>query len=466
MKNTPSRLAATLACVLVFMCAANVSHAASSGEILSPQTQDNLMGLMTLSPHCSAFFGLSSQSLPIWDNHYLTPQLCNAETYLFARYTVGACGTGVQGVTNNAGITGLYPPFAEKLYALIVAAAASTQAPNLSIIYGYVRPGYNPTTAGTCAAYGTLLPEHRKGCAVTVNVVNNDCSGPYCKWLQANAAAYGMQVPKPGQYNVLMPADVGACMNAVSNVNISQQSLPAPANNASQRNTNTLPAQGSRTASVPAFQQQPQQTPPQTNASISSDSAGSFFSGPMGQMFGLMMGMQLGTTLSSALSQRQSSAYSQTSPPAPAPLPPAPILSGNSSASGGDSSTLDALLAALNSSSSSSTSPQACTQEVQICPDGSAVGRTGPNCSFAACPSATVGAITSSTSAATGTATQLSSTTVAQLQAAYDSLGAASATIAQSGSLDSTSTLQSILANFGNMLATLLSALFGLGAAR
>lgn len=29
---------------------------------------------------------------------------------------------------------------------------------------------------------------------------------------------------------------------------------------------------------------------------------------------------------------------------------------------------------------------QACTQEALICPDGSAVGRTGPNCEFAACP--------------------------------------------------------------------------------
>jgi len=30
--------------------------------------------------------------------------------------------------------------------------------------------------------------------------------------------------------------------------------------------------------------------------------------------------------------------------------------------------------------------PQACTQEAKICPDGSAVGRTGPNCEFAECP--------------------------------------------------------------------------------
>lgn len=30
--------------------------------------------------------------------------------------------------------------------------------------------------------------------------------------------------------------------------------------------------------------------------------------------------------------------------------------------------------------------PQACTAEAKICPDGSAVGRTGPNCEFAPCP--------------------------------------------------------------------------------
>jgi len=32
------------------------------------------------------------------------------------------------------------------------------------------------------------------------------------------------------------------------------------------------------------------------------------------------------------------------------------------------------------------TEQKACTQEVKICPDGSAVGRTGPNCEFAPCP--------------------------------------------------------------------------------
>lgn len=31
--------------------------------------------------------------------------------------------------------------------------------------------------------------------------------------------------------------------------------------------------------------------------------------------------------------------------------------------------------------------PKACTQEAKLCPDGSYVGRTGPNCEFAPCPS-------------------------------------------------------------------------------
>lgn len=32
------------------------------------------------------------------------------------------------------------------------------------------------------------------------------------------------------------------------------------------------------------------------------------------------------------------------------------------------------------------TLPRACTAEAKLCPDGSAVGRTGPNCEFAPCP--------------------------------------------------------------------------------
>jgi len=30
--------------------------------------------------------------------------------------------------------------------------------------------------------------------------------------------------------------------------------------------------------------------------------------------------------------------------------------------------------------------PTACPQDAKVCPDGTAVGRTGPNCEFAICP--------------------------------------------------------------------------------
>jgi hypothetical protein len=35
---------------------------------------------------------------------------------------------------------------------------------------------------------------------------------------------------------------------------------------------------------------------------------------------------------------------------------------------------------------------QACTMEAKVCPDGSSVGRTGPNCEFAPCPGPNDGA--------------------------------------------------------------------------
>lgn len=38
---------------------------------------------------------------------------------------------------------------------------------------------------------------------------------------------------------------------------------------------------------------------------------------------------------------------------------------------------------------SKSSKPVACTLEAKVCPDGSTVGRTGPNCEFAICPTPT-----------------------------------------------------------------------------
>lgn len=58
---------------------------------------------------------------------------------------------------------------------------------------------------------------------------------------------------------------------------------------------------------------------------------------------------------------------------------------------------------------SSSPKPQACTLEAKICPDGSSVGRTGPNCEFAMCP-ITKTTSTSSLEVTTATSTNIATT--------------------------------------------------------
>ena len=45
------------------------------------------------------------------------------------------------------------------------------------------------------------------------------------------------------------------------------------------------------------------------------------------------------------------------------------------------------ILASLNVSPSTTGEQIPCTQEARLCPEGSYVGRTGPNCEFAPCPS-------------------------------------------------------------------------------
>ncbi len=53
-----------------------------------------------------------------------------------------------------------------------------------------------------------------------------------------------------------------------------------------------------------------------------------------------------------------------------------------------------------------------CTMEAKLCPDGSYVGRTGPYCEFAACPSSIVtGSTVSTTTNGNGHSTTTSTTT-------------------------------------------------------
>ena len=56
---------------------------------------------------------------------------------------------------------------------------------------------------------------------------------------------------------------------------------------------------------------------------------------------------------------------------------------------------------------------RACTQEAKVCPDGSAVGRTGPNCEFAPCPNSTAGS-TGTGGSGTGMANPASTFCIAQ----------------------------------------------------
>jgi hypothetical protein len=53
---------------------------------------------------------------------------------------------------------------------------------------------------------------------------------------------------------------------------------------------------------------------------------------------------------------------------------------------------------------------KACTAEAKICPDGSAVGRSGPNCEFAACP--TVATATATTTLMSGQSSQINGITL------------------------------------------------------
>jgi plastocyanin len=59
----------------------------------------------------------------------------------------------------------------------------------------------------------------------------------------------------------------------------------------------------------------------------------------------------------------------------------------------------------------------ACTMDAKLCPDGSYVGRTGPNCEFAACPSgnATLTGTTTATTSRAMTGTVISKDTSVEL---------------------------------------------------
>lgn len=54
----------------------------------------------------------------------------------------------------------------------------------------------------------------------------------------------------------------------------------------------------------------------------------------------------------------------------------------------------------VTSSNTTNSNTVACTEEAKLCPDGSYVGRTGPKCEFAACPTALTNTNTTTINAA------------------------------------------------------------------
>ncbi len=67
------------------------------------------------------------------------------------------------------------------------------------------------------------------------------------------------------------------------------------------------------------------------------------------------------------------------------------------------------------------TDGKACTEEAKLCPDGSGVGRTGPNCEFAACPSTGASTTSAATALAIGARATINGTTIDVLDLVEDS---------------------------------------------
>ncbi len=63
----------------------------------------------------------------------------------------------------------------------------------------------------------------------------------------------------------------------------------------------------------------------------------------------------------------------------------------------------------------------ACTQEAKLCPDGSAVGRTGPECEFAECPSTSDSTDSTTVALAIGASAAIHGTTIGVLDLVEDS---------------------------------------------
>src|SRR5487761_2425848 len=88
---------------------------------------------------------------------------------------------------------------------------------------------------------------------------------------------------------------------------------------------------------------------------------------------------------------------------------------------------------------------QACTAEAKLCPDGSSVGRTGPNCEFAVCP---MGTATATTTLAIGASATINGTTIGVLDLIGDSRCPVDAQCIQAGTVRVNASVNSYNSDF------------------
>ncbi len=115
------------------------------------------------------------------------------------------------------------------------------------------------------------------------------------------------------------------------------------------------------------------------------------------------------------------------------------------------------------------TTPVACTLEAKVCPDGSSVGRTGPNCEFTACPVVVVPPVTEGTVAALGQKILTNGVNITPLAVVSDSRCPVDVTCVWAGEVTLKTTLEkngvskvvvlkmNVPTTFEHMLVTLLS---------
>ncbi len=165
--------------------------------------------IRTLNTRCTDLFGLGI-GVPVWDTTYLTPELCEANTFLLdSKYVNSACNTGLTNTRQEA-ITKLNPKFAIALAKML---RASPLLGNHRIEYGYIDRTAAKSKNSLCPSIVYAPAAKAYGCAVTLVPTTVPLQGPIptetlrslagkcdasCKWMQTNAKAHGLQVVPPG----------------------------------------------------------------------------------------------------------------------------------------------------------------------------------------------------------------------------------------------------------------------------